>query len=129
MINTRIGLVKLIKEILSSKGYKTRPAIARLSKEFYGYYLSVKPQGVEYLWFGFLNYKEARGFFIGAATFSMEAGTKLFDEGFKLFPVWKKPFWFIKRLISDKNIEALKTKSDNQQREIIDALLNNTYPF
>jgi hypothetical protein len=101
------------------------------SREFFGYYIKDKlPEGCRRLWIGYLNYPRsgAKGIFVCAEPTSSRFVSRLAENGFKLFPVWN--LWFIKQLISDKNISRLRQiKSPQDAENIIQILLENTYPF
>lgn len=125
-------VVRYIGGVLSNQGWKLRAAIARQSKEFYGYYLKPPPPHFEQFWFGVLDYPKvsAKGIFVAVNPVNMQTGMKLLDEGFKSFSLWgTRDWWFIKRLTSETTIKRLQKTPPEQWSDILEVILANTYPF
>ena len=97
----------------------------------YGYYIKNPPRQFKDLWIGMLNCPDVnvRGIFIAVNPSDMKSGMKILREGFQSFDVWEPDWWFIKRLISSKNIAMLKEKPVEEIDKILEILLANTYPF
>jgi hypothetical protein len=130
-IKDKKKIVDRLKQLLVVQGWEITRSFAKTSNLFYGCYLKNIPlTKFKYLWVGALNnFRGADGIFVMVAARDVQIGFKLLDEGFKLFPFWAPHWWFIKRLISNRNVVLLKGKSDDDVNKTLETILLNTFPF
>lgn len=127
-----IGIERVMedtKKILPKMGWRTKARPTKTpNKEFYGYNIKKTPPGVRHLWLGVVNNQHWNGIYVGATPASNEGTKTLMKEGYKLSPTGK-PQWFLKRLISEKNIRRWQKAKGREKTKILKCLVENTYPF
>jgi hypothetical protein len=129
----KIEIVTKIGVLLKKDGWEIKWNDAPKSKEFFGWSITKKnPRQLKAIWIGQINHPKvkASGIFVAVIPVNSQKVPLLFDEGFKLLTGWYRDWWFVKQLISDRNLNRLKKeKIPNEISKTIRILLENTYPF
>lgn len=122
--------LETVREHLFLAGWATfaKPALEKEPFSF-GYYFRDIPAEVKDLWFGFIKDKDHSGLYLRARPDSENSTRRLMHEGYKYTALWSPQFRLVKRFISNKGLEKLLRLKDRAQKQYLDCIIENTYPF
>jgi len=128
-MNHNESIMDETRQILPELGWKTSARPVKEPPGFIsGFLVKNKPAGLKELWLGVINNSHWQGVFVGATPANPKATKHLIKEGYKVSPSGR-PQWFLKRLISEKNLKHLSQAPKREKTKILKHLIENTYPF